>query len=88
MASAETATSKSNGANLDYVPFSDAVGNLRGICPDCDGYIFRRVSWSKLDDVCDGLDVAFPEGEERISKAVNPSLNCDSDKEARTNEDA
>jgi hypothetical protein len=50
----------------DYIPLSDLSGNLRGICPTCDKLIYRRVSLSKLDAVRGDLDIAFPQGMERI----------------------
>jgi hypothetical protein len=50
----------------DYLPLGEVSGNLRGICPTCDKLIYRRVSLAKLDAVRGGLDVAFPQGMERL----------------------
>ncbi len=47
----------------DYVPRTDTKGNLRAICPECGGLIHRAVSLAKLEAVCGGVDVAFPEGQ-------------------------
>lgn len=54
------------GAMADYVPLRQASGNLRGICPTCDKLIYRRVSLPKLDAVRGHLDIAFPQGTQRI----------------------
>jgi hypothetical protein len=56
------------GAMADYIPLGEVSGNLRGICPTCDKLIYRRVSLAKLDAVRGGLDVAFPQGMERIGE--------------------
>jgi hypothetical protein len=56
------------GMMADYVPVSDVSGNLRGICPTCDKFIYRRVSLAKLDAVCGDLDIAFPQAMERITE--------------------
>lgn len=44
----------------EYRPQTNMLGNLVGICPDCEGFIFRRVNMTKIDQVKGGLDVAFP----------------------------
>jgi hypothetical protein len=39
------------GEMADYEPVTDKVGNLKGICPDCEGMIFRRASLAKLPQI-------------------------------------
>ena len=43
----------------EYVPVTDARGNLRGICPTCDRLIHRMVSRAQIDAVRGNLDVTF-----------------------------
>lgn len=50
----------------DYMPISPTAGNLRGLCPDCNALIHRRVSLRGLSEMLGNLDVTFPEGVERI----------------------
>jgi hypothetical protein len=53
---------KSPAGNMaEYRPQTATLGNLVGICPDCEGMIFRRVSWAKLDQVKGGLEVSIPQ---------------------------
>jgi hypothetical protein len=51
---------------VDYVPISPTAGNLRGICPNCDALIHRRVSLAQIPKIRGDLEIAFPEGEQRI----------------------
>lgn len=60
----------------DYIPITEGSGNLRGICPDCNLLIHRRVSWAALEAVRGDLDVTFPEGLPRIGESSAPSLEC------------
>ena len=48
-----------SGDMADYVRRSKGAGNLRGLCPDCDRFIYRRVSLAALDKVRGDLDVTF-----------------------------
>jgi len=48
-----------NGDMADYVRRSKGAGNLRGLCPDCDRFIYRRASLACLDQVRGRLDVTF-----------------------------
>jgi excisionase family DNA binding protein len=54
------------GGMVDYLPITSAAGNLRGLCPDCDALIHRRVSLSRLHAIRGDMDIAFPQGVERI----------------------
>jgi DNA-binding XRE family transcriptional regulator len=44
---------------VDYLPLAPTSGNLRGMCPDCEALMHRRVMLAKLDAVCGGLEVTF-----------------------------
>ncbi len=65
------------GDMADYLPMSDTTGNLRGICPDCDTLIHRRVNMAKIDLIRGQLDVTFPLVESHIRDRASPSVNCD-----------
>jgi hypothetical protein len=54
------------GGMVDYLPITSTAGNLRGLCPDCGALIHRRVSLAQLRAIEGDLDVAFPQGVERI----------------------
>jgi hypothetical protein len=62
----------------ECVVMSSATGTLRGICPDCDRMIYRRVNPGKLDAVRGDLDVAVTQAGRRIEDTANPYVNCDS----------
>jgi predicted HNH restriction endonuclease len=44
----------------DYQPLTATLGNLIGICPDCEGMIYRRTSMVKLSAIQANLNVTFP----------------------------
>ncbi len=73
---------------VDYVPLSPTSGNLRGICPDCETLIHRRISLSKLSEIRAELDITFPQGPSRISESPTSSVNCDFKGDGETNENA
>ena len=72
----------------DYVVHTETVGNLRGICPDCETIMNRRVSLAKIDDVGADLEISFPEDATRIRERTVPTVNCDFRKEGKTHEKA
>jgi excisionase family DNA binding protein len=47
------------GSMAEYVRRSNGAGNLRGLCPDCDRFIYRRIAVARLDQVRSDLDVTF-----------------------------
>ena len=75
------APKKPAGDMADYVPFTETLGNLRGICPDCETLINRRVSLKRIDTVRADLDIIFPVAAARIAERNCPTVNCDPDKE-------
>jgi len=77
-----------SGKIADYVPLSPSFGNLRGICPDCESFIHRRVSRKDLAAVAGNLEVSIPQAEEHIRDSAAPSENRDFTMEAHTHEDA
>jgi hypothetical protein len=76
------------GAMADYLPITTASGNLRGICPDCEALIHRRVSLTSLSAFRATLEIAVPQAPARIVDSVVPSLNCDLELESEANENA
>jgi Helix-turn-helix domain len=51
------------GDIAEYQPITVALGNLMGICPDCEAMIYRRVSIAKLAEIQGNLDITFPEAQ-------------------------
>ncbi|MCC0016713.1 MAG: hypothetical protein H6878_10630 [Rhodobiaceae bacterium] len=60
---------------VDFLPDTPTSGTLRGMCPDCHRLMHRKVNRTSLDKVTAGLDVAFPNGEQRISDTADPLVN-------------
>jgi len=65
------------GSMADYTPITETFGNLEGLCPDCDGMIFRRASLAKLAQIRGELDITITEAERRVSKTDPPTVNSD-----------
>ena len=76
------------GGIAEYISITVTTGNLRGICPDCEILIHRRVSLAKLDVVCADLEVDFPQAVPRIIERTIASVDCDSGKDGATDENA
>jgi hypothetical protein len=53
------------------------LGNLIGICPDCELMIYRRVSRAKLGQVCGKMNVTFSDGQGQVSETGEPTVNSD-----------
>jgi hypothetical protein len=49
------------GDMAEYQPITASLGNLIGICPDCECMIFRRASLAKLPRIQAKLDITFAE---------------------------
>jgi len=56
------------GNMVDYIPITQTKGNLMGICPCCDGMIYRLTSREKLEQIRTQLDISMPQAEQHISK--------------------
>jgi hypothetical protein len=65
------------GNMAEYVPVTDARGNLRGICPTCDRLMHRIVSRARIEGVRGNLNVTFTEPSPRIRETSLPSVDCD-----------
>jgi len=61
---------------LDFLPITLLTGNLRGICPECDCLIHRRVSLAKIDAVSGSCLVAYPQGSTPLTDTSPASLDC------------
>jgi hypothetical protein len=61
----------------EYQPTTATLGNLIGICPDCEGMIYRRASRAKLPEIQGNLDISFSEAEQRVSDIELPNVNSD-----------
>ena len=61
----------------DYEPLTATGGNLIGLCPKCDGMMYRRVNRARLATVAGNLEVRLTRGQERIDESNNPSVNSD-----------
>jgi hypothetical protein len=68
------------GAMAEYRHVSASLGNLVGICPDCEGMIFRRVNRTKLPQVQGELEISFPPNnidENFIGPTGQKGLSCE-----------
>ena len=63
------------GAMAECQPQAGDLGNLVGICPTCDGLIYRRVNVTKLAQVQGNLEITLTQGSRHISERDMPSLN-------------
>lgn len=64
------------------------AGNLRGICPDCERLIYRRVNLAKIDAVRGELEITFTQPRLRLGESDVASVNCDSSQKANAHENA
>jgi hypothetical protein len=76
------------GKIADYLPFNAKSGNLRALCPDCDGFMYRIVRVACLTAVSAELDVHMRPGEQRIRDNAGLCVNGDFDDEQETHADA
>lgn len=60
---------------VDYLPRTDKVGVLRGICPTCEGLMHRAVNASQVDIVAGGQSIAHPVAQQRIADSSAPIPN-------------
>lgn len=66
------------GGMVDYLPLTETSGNLRGICPECEALMFRRLRLADLDRVTAGLDVQIAAPRPRLRGTGSASVDCDS----------
>jgi hypothetical protein len=65
------------GDMADYQPITGSLGNLIGICPDCELMIYRRVNLAKLEQVRGKMNVTFSEAQGQVSETNEPIVNRD-----------
>jgi hypothetical protein len=65
------------GDMVDYEPITGTLGNLVGICPECDSMIYRRASLAKISQIQGKVSVTFVEAERQVSNRVEPTVNSD-----------
>ena len=63
------------GGMADYEPQTATLGNLIGLCPDCDSLIYRRVNVTRLDELRSILSITILEAVEHINEIYKPSVN-------------
>ena len=61
----------------DYHPLTTASGNLIGICPVCEGLMFRRTAFAKLASAKGNLEITFTQAVRHIDESGTPSVNSD-----------
>ena len=61
----------------EYQPKTQTLGNLFGICPDCDTGMNRAVNLTKLEQIRGKLDITIPEGVQRLIDSGQPPANSD-----------
>ena len=66
------------GDMAEYQPITTTLGNLIGICPDCDTMIYRRASLAKLALIRGKLDITVVEVRQRLSESHSRTENSDS----------
>jgi len=71
------APKKPAGDMADYEPVTEKFGNLKSICPDCEGLIFRRANKANLAEIQGKLDITFVEAERQVSESNPPIVNSD-----------
>jgi hypothetical protein len=54
------------GNIADYQPITESLGNLFGICPDCEADMNRCTSMVKLKEIREQIDITFPQGMRHI----------------------
>ena len=65
------------GNMADYRPKTATLGNLIGICPQCECLMYRRVNPSKLEQIRGPLDITLPQARSHIDESTGPSVNSD-----------
>jgi hypothetical protein len=59
----------------EYRPRTETGGSLIGICPDCDGLIYRATTVAKLDGIRGQLDVTMPMAEQPLNDSSEALSN-------------
>jgi len=65
------------GDMAEYEPVTESFGSLKGICPNCEGMIYRRASRAKLPEIRGKLDITLVEAQRQVSETNEPIVNSD-----------
>ncbi|MFO1435498.1 MAG: helix-turn-helix domain-containing protein [Gammaproteobacteria bacterium] len=65
------------GDMVEFQAINATTGDLIGLCPTCECWMYRKVSTAKLYSICSSLDVTGSKAIERIGQSESPSVNCD-----------
>lgn len=62
-------TPKNPAADMaEYLPITEKLGNLIGICPDCGLIMNRRVNLTRLGEIRGQLDITLPQALQHIDR--------------------
>lgn len=73
---------------VEYRPLTETMGNLVGLCPSCEGWIFRRASLAKLAQIQGLFDITLPQALKHIGESNPLSVNSDLKQEAESHDNA
>jgi hypothetical protein len=65
------------GDMAEYQITTVILGNLIGICPTCEGMIYRRASRARLAEIQGNLVITFSETERQVREIDSPIVNSD-----------
>jgi len=65
------------GDMAEYKPTAGKLGNLIGICPNCETIMYRCINMTKLDQIRGQLDITLPQALRHIGESTQPSVNSD-----------
>ena len=69
------------GGMVDYRPISARRGMLIGLCPDCEGLMYRACSPAKLNTAAGSLAVSILNAESSLAEMVEPICKPHSEKD-------
>lgn len=67
---------------VDYVELKPGAGNLHALCATCGTSMHRRVRRAAFDATMPGIDIQIREAPSRLFGSLDPSLNCDFERQA------
>ena len=66
---------------VEYRPRNSVAGNLKALCDGCGAMMHRAARWASIPAIMPKIDVQITEAGRRIRECINPSLNCDKQKD-------
>lgn len=66
---------------VEYRPRNSVAGNLKALCDRCGAMMHRAAQWTAIPAIMPNIDVQITEAGRRIRECINPSLNCDKQKD-------